>query len=288
MIVSCGHTAYDNIFRLKVLPELNGSCVVDQFGRHFGGGGANVAVALAKLGLKVKLFSTAGEDFTGSEYEKSLIKSKVDIEHVTIADEKTAESWMYFDEMQRYKCFFYWGASRFLQYFKVPTDIRKHDFFFNALDPQFVRANIGLVKGKVAFDPSYDIYLYTKEDFAKILPRVDYLFLNEHEYPIVMKNSGLTKNKILRKVGTMVVSKGSAGCEVHTESHVRMVPTPPVDVVDTVGAGDAHRAGFMAGIEKGYSEVEAAKIGNFVASFSIQEFGAQARLPTWEEVEKLL
>ena len=56
--------------------------------------------------------------------------------------------------------------------------------------------------------------------------------------------------------------------------------------VDTTGAGDAFNAGFVFGLMRGWSTVNCALSGNFVAARNIQSHGPAA--PTAKSVEQYI
>jgi ribokinase len=60
-----------------------------------------------------------------------------------------------------------------------------------------------------------------------------------------------------------------------------------VKVVDTTGAGDAWNAGFLYGLLKNRSLEDCGKLGNFVASRCIMEWGARTGLPRQAELPTL-
>ena len=57
------------------------------------------------------------------------------------------------------------------------------------------------------------------------------------------------------------------------------------DVVDTTGAGDSFNSGFLYSFLKGYNLEKSCRIGNWVASRSIQGFGMD-KFPTAKELEE--
>jgi ribokinase len=76
----------------------------------------------------------------------------------------------------------------------------------------------------------------------------------------------------------MVAKLGSAGslvCDAQTGAVYR-VPTVPVSVVDTTGAGDAYCGGFLAGLVAGRPVAECAAMGTVSASYVIEVCGALA------------
>lgn len=66
------------------------------------------------------------------------------------------------------------------------------------------------------------------------------------------------------------------------------VPSFPVQVADTIGAGDAFCAGFLTGLLKGYSYREAARLGNVCGAYAVTVVGDIQGLPTWDEVQAFL
>lgn len=288
MIVTAGHLAFDYIFLAKTISAANTTAKVDEWGEYFGGGAANIAAAVAKLGGRAGLFAFVGPDFKGSKYEKELKKIGVSFSFLNYKDEGTPRTWMYSDYSDQHQCYIYWGASKHLRESSVPK-LKKGDILhFAAGDPQFVVKNAEGVKCEISFDPAHDTYLFTKEDLMKILPRVDYFFANEHEIKLVQEITDLSIDAICRKVGALIVSEGRNGSTLYTKGKRKHFSAFKASVKDTVGAGDGHRAGFLFARQKGYSLEESVKIGNAVASFVVQEAGAQPGQPTWQQVKKRL
>lgn len=295
MILAAGHTAYDHLFNMAEFPPLNGARRVDNFFDGFGGGAANFAMAVSKLGSKAALFSCVGHDFENSGYEASLIQQGIDISQIERVDTPTAHAWMYNDGAGNHQCYFYWGSSEFLRDYTIPEQLIKNasTIQFIADAPQFVLKNAEQIRAtspdtEIAVDPSYDMYTYGKEDLARLLDLSDYLFLNEHEYRDFKKITGLAREDITSSLTALVVSEGPKGCSLFHDGEDTQVPAIPTDAKDPFGAGDAHRAGFMVAKEKGFSLPECAKIANIVASFVVQKQGCQTGQPTWAQVEEKL
>ena len=57
------------------------------------------------------------------------------------------------------------------------------------------------------------------------------------------------------------------------------------NVVDTTGAGDSFNSGFLYSILKGYNLEKSCKIGNWVASKSIEGFGMD-KFPSLKDLEE--
>ena len=60
---------------------------------------------------------------------------------------------------------------------------------------------------------------------------------------------------------------------------------PKVDVVDTVGAGDALNGALAAGLAAGLDVVEASRRAGIAASLAVTKPGARGGMPTAVELE---
>ena len=86
----------------------------------------------------------------------------------------------------------------------------------------------------------------------------------------------------------VVVKVGADGCHVVAREGERHCPGFPVRMRDTVGAGDAFAAGFMAAEAAGCDGHEAAMIANAVGAAAVTEVGTGRLLPRREQVAELL
>ena len=88
--------------------------------------------------------------------------------------------------------------------------------------------------------------------------------------------------------GRLVIARlGSDGAFACFRGQTVRQPGFAVDVVDTVGAGDAFNAGFIAARHRGTDVSEAMRWGNAVAALTVGRSGARST-PTLQEAEALL
>ena len=85
----------------------------------------------------------------------------------------------------------------------------------------------------------------------------------------------------------VIARLGAAGAVACWAEEAATVPGFDVAVVDTVGAGDAFDAGFIAARLGGHTVVDALRWGNAVAGLTVSRPGARSS-PTRREVEALL
>ncbi|HEX5992856.1 MAG TPA: carbohydrate kinase family protein, partial [Thermomicrobiales bacterium] len=84
------------------------------------------------------------------------------------------------------------------------------------------------------------------------------------------------------------ITRGGEGCRVVTETKSLNIPAFSVEVVDPTGAGDAFAAGVAWGMAQRWPWPEVGRFANAVGALACCSLGAQASLPSLQEVETLL
>jgi fructokinase len=144
----------------------------------------------------------------------------------------------------------------------------------------------------------YDLNLRSGFDspelVSELLQSADVVKLNEEELQRVHESSGLPlKVEAFCREGSsrygwqaVGVTLGDRGCAVLAGGHYAEAAVHPVNVVDTVGAGDAFAAAFMHGLSLNWPAAEIASFANRVGALVASRHGA---IPDWtlEEAVKL-
>ena len=277
-----GHTALDYIVNVEKIAGKNESSPVTDYEEYPGGGAANIAVAIARLGGKSQLISPVGMDFESSGYEKLLTEARVDLSRLyRLEDQKISKAFIFTDREDNQATYFYWGASsKFKDLEPEPVD-----FVHLATADSVYNAKIAQIAGFVSFDPGQDLVTYSKENLELILAHTDILFANRHEIKRVSEITGKSFSELKSTINIIVVTYDAEGSRIYTGEEELVIPVIPVRAVDPTGAGDAYRAGFLLALTRGYSLSTCGKIGSTVASFAVQTRGCQTGLPTWEEMD---
>lgn len=143
------------------------------------------------------------------------------------------------------------------------------------------------------FDINLRQAFYSKEIIEESLKKCNVLKINDDEFATVGAMLGfegsdfetgshfLMNNYNLRMV---IVTCGENGSYIFSEEGISFLPTPKVDVADTVGAGDSFTAAFVASLLKGCTIAEAHRKAVDVAAYVCTQSGAMPILP--EELKK--
>jgi sugar/nucleoside kinase (ribokinase family) len=118
-----------------------------------------------------------------------------------------------------------------------------------------------------------------------ILPMTNVFLPNDNEALALARESEVeTAARILADDSEVVAVKlGSEGAFAVTCETQVSAPAIPVQVVDTVGAGDAFDAGFIFGYLQGWSLDRTLRLGIACGSLSTQKQGGLEGQPTYDE-----
>ncbi|NPA47419.1 MAG: carbohydrate kinase family protein [Thermococci archaeon] len=101
---------------------------------------------------------------------------------------------------------------------------------------------------------------------------VDYLMMNEDEY---RRKFGSLDLRLCPARNVVVTLNGGGAALRNSDGEVFEVRGLSAKVVDSTGAGDAFDAGFIYGTLKGWSIVDAAKLGMLLAYLTVKVMGAR-------------
>ena len=122
--------------------------------------------------------------------------------------------------------------------------------------------------------------LLGKQFEEKLLQMGTILKMNQSEAKAMGQSENVRKaaeNLHHRTGQPVIITMGQAGTLLHTTEGEEIIPTVPVKVIDTIGAGDSHTAGFIAALANGKSLREACREANHIAACVVQHVGCSLR-----------
>jgi adenosine kinase len=288
-IVCTGSIAYDYLmsfpgyFRDHILPDhlesISLSFLVDKMVRQRGGTAPNIAYTLALLGETPDLMGTVGEDF--GEYRTWLESKGVRTGCVkTIPGLFTASFFANTDRSNNQISSFYAGAMANASELSVLSlDQRPDLVIISANDPKAMDQYVMECRQNgipYLYDPGQQVVRSDPAELKRGAEGAHSLFVNEYEYELLQKHTGLTEKDLLERVAYMVITLGERGARIMTAETSYLVPAvPPKQILDPTGVGDAFRGGFVRGVRLGLDWETCGRMGALAASYCLETHGPQ-------------
>jgi ribokinase len=281
-------------------PEKDKQIVVDSIKLSPGGSSFNLALALARLGVKTKFIGRVGKD----EFGKMLVSigKKAGIKmHIKVEGETGITLAISFKD----------GTRSFISFKGSNSQFSLKDFSLTAIEGKVlaiggynllnslrkdVQQILDYAKSRgmlTSLDPNWDPDGWSEErvrDIYNLLPKLDFFLpdLNEAEAITYTKNDVLMAKKLLNLgVSNVLIKEGSKGCLLAVKSYVKLIPSFKVNAINTTGAGDVFHAAFIKYILAGKDIEDAVKLANAAAAISVTKFGFE-RYPTEKQVTEFL
>jgi adenosine kinase len=289
-IVCTGSIAYDYLmsfpgyFKDHILPDkldsISLSFLVDTMIKQRGGTAPNIAYTLSLLGERPMLMGTVGIDF--DEYRAALEETGVDTAMVKVIPGKyTASFFANTDLSNAQIASFYTGAMA------DARDLSIHDLPQKNVELVVVSPNDPTAMSKYPrecremkipylFDPGQQVVRMDPVDIRAGLQGAQSIFVNEYEFELIQKHTGMSAQEIIQSVEYAVVTCGECGSDVYVrDQHYHIDVIKPDHIADPTGVGDAFRGGFLRGRKLGYDWVCCARMGTLAATYCLENRGTQ-------------
>lgn len=290
---------------------------VPAFKKAPGGAAANVAVGLARLGVKSAFMGKVGDEAFGHFLSDMLAREGVDVSPLRMDSRaRTALAFVTLQADGERDFLFYRHPSADMLF--VPDEVDQGAieaasiFHFDSIslaaeqpcETALFAADHAKQAGKtISYDVNLRLPLWSGADAAREgiragLRRADVTKISDDELDFM---TGSRDADAFRKqlwhdgLKLAVISRGVDGSELLTPGGSHMVPTFKVQPVDTTGAGDAFVGGLLAALfanpdilSDETALVDAARFANAAGALTTIERGAIPALPTRDQVEALM
>jgi fructokinase len=242
--------------------------------RRLGGAPFNVAFHLKHFGLPVRFISRVGADAEGAEIRKFLAGNdfhlddmQVDSQHPTgkvqvLLDEKGVPQ---FDIVADVAYDYLEADSNVLGALGDRVGLIYFGTLIQRTDSGCRTLQLLLNRKDTRTQCFYDVNLrpkcYSRPVVQESLRQADHVKLNEQELAVLQEMFGWKGtpaegvHRLMEANGlkTLSLTRGDAGSELFTTAgHFTAPPAAPINVVDTVGAGDGYAAVLIAGLLQGW------------------------------------
>ena len=301
---------------------------VQSFRKYVGGSATNIAVGTARLGVKSAMLTRVGDEPLGRYVRRTLQENGVDVSQVLSDPEKlTPYVLLAVRAVDGFPRIFAYGDAADLAVREEDVDegfIGSSKALLVTGTP-FSRpgaraASEKAIKAareagtKVFFDLDYrpvfwgvashgqggEMFVASEKVtgvYRSVLPACDLVVGTEEEIRIaggseetreaLLNIRELSDATIVLKVGAMGATVFTGGIPEDLEDGIRS-PGFPVEVFNSVGAGDAFMSGFLSGWLQEKPPEECLRLGNACGAIVVSRHGCSPAMPTTEELEYFL
>jgi len=300
MILVTGSLAYDLImdfpgrFSDHIDPTkihiLNLSFLVDSLKKQKGGTAGNIAYNLALLEIPVSILGSVGEDF--DEYQTFLQKAGVDVSNIKIVkNEQTSQAFITTDKADNQITSFYPGSMKNNSSLKIVDLSEKPEFTVISPNDPKAMINFALECQKLEipymFDPGMQLPRLTNQDLITGIKGAKILIGNDYEIGLLSSKLKVKSEKLLENIKILITTLGEKGSIIQTkDQNIRIKAAKPKEVIDPTGAGDAYRAGFLAGYLQGLDLKVCGQMGSVTACYSVEKYGTTTHSFTMDEFQQ--
>ena len=270
-VVCVGLATLDTILAVPRLPEADGRVLASELVQAGGGPAATAAVTLARLGARVHFVGAVGADDAGHTVKAQLQAEGVDVSELAVVmgarspqstilvhrDARTivhapGTAGLELSTRARDLCRgAAWVHVDHVGYGVAPRDVRLSIDGGNPID--------GLELEGVA------LYAPTERTLAE--------------------QFGDAQGALAAGAALVVVTRGAAGSVAYTtDGVVADVPSPPVEPVSTLGAGDVFHGALLAKLLEDAPLEDALAFANTCAALSCRALDGRSAIPTLDEV----
>ncbi|WP_048602065.1 ribokinase [Rubeoparvulum massiliense] len=307
-VLVIGSLNMDLVTETERAPQVGETIMGSDFRQLPGGKGANQAVAAARLGAEVIMIGAVGNDDLGDHLIRTMAQEGIKTNAIRkVADRPSGIAQITLAQGDN-RIIVVPGANLAC----TPEWVDQHQSLFQQADIVVLQLEVPLntVIRAVELANQYDVPVVLNPAPAQALPaelyhQIAYLTPNETELAYLIRSlrvqDGLDQDVVIQekegfallleqKVPHLLMTVGAEGVFYASQANPQLQHHPafPVAVVDTTGAGDAFNGAFAVAIAEGMSMEKSIRFASAAAALKVQKFGAQAGMPTRDQVEAFL
>jgi sugar/nucleoside kinase (ribokinase family) len=286
------------------LPESGEMLLTDRIAVFTGGNALNTAVALRRLGERVAIVGSVGDDPIGDLVLAQLEEIGLDASGVRREPEGiTPATLIYRGEGEDRRFIHALGVAASFTGEDVPVELIPHGgvLFIGgylklsawndealADTMRHARERDCTVVLNVSISREGDV---EAGRCLRLLPLVDVFVPNEDEARILTGEESLpAQARALREAGAgvAVITRGDRGLYADDGERAVRMGIFSVDLVDPAGCGDCFTSGLIAGLLRGWDTVRTLQLAGAVGALGATALGCTSGVPLFEDVERFL
>jgi sugar/nucleoside kinase (ribokinase family) len=294
-VVGIGANSVDFVNLLPAYPQQHGSFAKMRIRRQTISCGGQMATALttcSSLGLRAKYVGVTGTDENGRRVRQEMATRTVDMSDAIIRDAPNQFALILVDESSGERIVLWDRDERLLlRERELPVEAISASRLVHVDDVDQEAAIRAAELARKAGVPCTSDLDRVTDRTAALVAEVSIPILAEHMPPAITGEAD--QERALRKMrrshdGLLVVTLGQHGAIALEGDRLHVAPGFKVDAVDTTGAGDVFRGGFIYGVLNAWPVERVLRFANAAAAISCTRLGALNGVPTLDETTQLL
>lgn len=287
MVVCSGSIAYDYILTFKgrfkdhILLDkthiLNLSFLVDDLQKRRGGVAGNYAYNLSLLGYPAAVLATAGTD--AAEYRDWLVGQGVDCRGLRLLEGELSATGFTTTDMDDNQLTGYYGGAMWragmLGLSDGPAGVDAVIIGPNA--PEAMKRLVAECRDgnvRFIFDPAHQLPHMSGADVMDSTEGAWIVIGNDYELELIQQRAECTMHELCERADMVVTTLGRHGSRIDSRQGSVEIPAAPADhEADPTGAGDAYRAGLVAGLLRGLELEDAGRVASLAATYAVEHVG---------------
>ncbi len=263
------------------LPAAGELVAVDELVLNIGGGAANAAVDLARLGVRAAICARVGDDVFGRFATETLVANGVDVGALTEDPQRTTSQTLIVNVRGEDRRFIHavganlgFTTADLDPVLARPPRVLHIGYFLilPGLDADDLAARFAAARAhgtRTVLDvatPGPGNYL---DPLRAVLPHTDVFLPNADEAALILGESDPVRQALaFRELGArrVVITRGDRGAVSASEALRARVGVYPVPFVDGSGGGDAFAAGYIAGLLDDLPEPDCLRLASAVGA----------------------
>lgn len=299
-VIVTGSLGFDYImdfsgrFADRIMPEkihvLSLSFLVEHLSKQFGGTAGNVAHTLKLLGLDPLILAPVGNDF--DPYQKFLETNNIQITHIVKhANVSTSAYFVMTDKTDNQIGAFFVGATKYAKDLSVGDALSSENFVILApTDPEAMKKYVKECRARglpYLYDPAFQTATFTAEELREGIEGAQILIGNDYEIALMKEKLEISHEELIMMVPILITTLGGKGSIIETRhDSIGVAAAKPKNMSDPTGAGDAYRAGFLAGYLRKFPLEVCGQMGSVAAVYTVEKYGTQTHTFTKKEFIK--
>lgn len=296
-ILVVGSNNTDMMIKTNHLPKPGETVLGGTFFMNPGGKGANQAVAVARLGGQCVFICKVGNDIFGHQAQQMFEEEGIDTSYIFSDPVNPSGVALITVDSKAENCIVVAsGANANLK----PADLNKAEKVVDEADYVLMQLEVPIETveyvAKIAYEKGKKVILNpapAQPLSAELLKHLYLITPNETEAEIITKIKIVDKDSACKAalkltemgVQNIVITLGSKGALIYSNSEATFVPAFEVEAVDTTAAGDVFNGALIVAMSEGRSLIDAARFACKTSAISVNRMGAQSSAPYRNELD---